>query len=74
MKRENKMKSTVNDLDIRVLRNCLLSNSYKLGLTSLDDIGLLAYYLYEYKAIDKVGLKLSIIRNINLHIQDDILS
>ena len=40
----------------------------------MDDIGLLAYYSYKYEAMDEVGLKLSTMRDIDLHIQDDIPS
>jgi len=37
----------------------------------LDDIGLLAYYSYEWKDMDEVGLKLSTMRDTDLRIQDD---
>ena len=37
----------------------------------MDDIGLLAYYSYEWESVDKVGLELSTVRNIDLRIQDD---
>ena len=37
----------------------------------MDDIGLLAYYSYEWEAMDEVGLKLSTMRDIDLCIQDD---
>jgi len=37
----------------------------------LDDVGLLAYYSYECKAMGQVGLKLSTMRDIDLRIQDD---
>jgi len=40
----------------------------------LDDVGLLAYYSYEWEAMDWVGLKLSTMRDIDLCIQDDRLS
>ena len=40
----------------------------------MDDIGLLTYYLYEWEAIDWVGLKLSTMRDIDLCIQDAIPS
>ena len=53
---------------IRILANYLLSNLQKLNFTSLDDIRLLAYYFYEYKVMDKVGFKLSTMKDTNLHI------
>ena len=37
----------------------------------MDDVGLLAYYSYEWEVMDEVGLKLSTMRNTDLHIQDD---
>ena len=37
----------------------------------MDDVGLLAYYSYEWEAMDEVGLKLSTMRDIDLRIQDD---
>jgi len=37
----------------------------------LDDVGLLAYYSYEWEAMNEVGLKLSTMRDIDLCIQDD---
>ena len=37
----------------------------------MDDIRLLAYYSYEWEAMDWVGLKLSTMRDIDLCIQDD---
>jgi len=40
----------------------------------LDDVGLLAYYSYECKDMHGVGLKLSTMRDIDLHIQTDIPS
>jgi len=40
----------------------------------LDDVGLLAYYLYEWEAKNKVGLKLFTMKDIGLHIQDDRLT
>jgi len=37
----------------------------------LDDVGLLAYYSYEWEAMNEVVLKLSTMRDIDLCIQDD---
>jgi len=37
----------------------------------LDDVGLLAYYSYEWETMNKVSLKLSTMRDIDLRIQDD---
>jgi len=37
----------------------------------LDDIGLLAYYSYEWEAMDRVSLKLSTMKDTDMHIQDD---
>ena len=37
----------------------------------MDDVGLLAYYSYEWEAMNEVGLKLSTMRDIDLRIQDD---
>ena len=37
----------------------------------MDDVGLLAYYSYEWEAMNEVGLKLSTMRDIDLCIQDD---
>jgi len=37
----------------------------------LDDVGLLAYYSYEWEAMDRVGLKLSTMKDTDLCIQDD---
>jgi len=37
----------------------------------LDDVGLLAYYSYEWETMDEVGLKLSTMSDIDLRIQDD---
>ena len=37
----------------------------------MDDVELLAYYSYEWEAMDWVGLKLSTMRDIDLCIQDD---
>ena len=37
----------------------------------MDDVGLLAYYSYEWEAMDWAGLKLSTMRDIVLRIQDD---
>jgi len=37
----------------------------------LDDVGLLAYYSYEWEAIDWVSLKLSTMKDTDMHIQDD---
>jgi len=40
----------------------------------LDNVGLLVYYLYEWEAKNDVGLKLSTMKDISLHIQDDRLT
>ena len=37
----------------------------------MDDIGLLAYYSYEWEAMDRVSLKLSTMKDTDMHIQDD---
>jgi len=37
----------------------------------LDDVGLLAYYSYEWEAMDEVGLKLSTMKDTDLYIQND---
>jgi len=37
----------------------------------LDDVGLLAYYSYEWEAMDEVGLKLSTMKDTDLRIQND---
>jgi len=37
----------------------------------LDDVGLLAYYSYEWEAMDTVSLKLSTMKDTDMHIQDD---
>jgi len=40
----------------------------------LDDVGLLAYHSYEWEAMERVSLKLSTMRDIDLRIQDNIPS